>query len=79
MALLLVLLVLLLGFVAPVAAYGAGLRAGTERARREAAADERRELLDRMERAELSSQTALLAELSDLYRTISSRKGLPGG
>jgi hypothetical protein len=79
MALLLVVLVLLFGVIAPVAAFGAGLKSGSERARREAAADERRELLDRMERAELSGQTALLAELSDLYRTVSARKGLPRG
>lgn len=78
MALLLVLVVLLLGVVAPVAAFGAGVRSGADRVRREAAADERRELLDRMERAELSGHTALLAELSSLYRTAGGRRDLSG-
>jgi hypothetical protein len=77
MALLLVLLVLMFAVVAPLAAFTAGIRLGADRRRAEADAAERRELLDRMERAELSGQTALLAELAQLYRSLSSGRGLP--
>jgi hypothetical protein len=73
----LVLLVLLFAVVAPAAAFVAGLRIGTDRGRAEADLAERRELLDRMERAELSGQEALLAELARLYRRTGPRRGLP--
>jgi hypothetical protein len=68
MAALLVLLVLLFAVVAPVAAFLVGYRLGQERGREAASVDERRDLLDRMERAQLSGQTDLLAALGELYR-----------
>jgi hypothetical protein len=68
MALLLVLIVLVFAVAAPVAAFSAGLRLGLERGRAQATAEERRDLLDRMERAELSGQAGLVTELSRLYR-----------
>lgn len=80
MALLLVLLVVVFAVAAPAAAFSAGLRLGLERGRAHAVAEERRDLLDRMERAELSGQTALVTELSRLYRGLPpAGPSRPGG
>jgi hypothetical protein len=74
---LLLILVLIFAVAAPALAFAFGSRAGYERGRQQALAEERQDLLDRMERAQYSQQPELLAALSEVYRSRFRRGGEP--